>query len=84
MDVILSKDAKRQHNRLPQSDQKKVRKKLAVLEQDSLLGKKLTGEFEGVQSLRVWPYRILYEINKKMKRVEVLLLLIGREYIINV
>ena len=74
MDVIFSKDAKRQHNRLPQSDQKKVRKKLAVLEQDSLLGKKLTGEFEGVRSLRVWPYRILYEINKKTKRVEVLMI----------
>jgi len=74
MDVILSKDAKKQFDHLPLVDKKKVRKKLAVLEQDALAGKKLTGEFQGIRSLRVWPYRILYEINRKMKRIEVLII----------
>lgn len=72
MNVILSLNAKRQYEHFLKSDQRKILKKLIVLERDPLAGKKLTGEFKGVRSLRVWPHRILYELNMKLKRVEVL------------
>lgn len=71
MDVILSKDAQKQYERLPKSQQRKILKKLTGLKENPSEGKKLKGELEGVCSLRVWPYRILYEINKNKKRVEV-------------
>ena len=38
---------------------------LDALEEDPFIGKKLSGEFQGIRSFRVWPYRILYEIKKK-------------------
>ncbi|MCJ7826514.1 type II toxin-antitoxin system RelE/ParE family toxin [Patescibacteria group bacterium] len=74
MDVILSLNARKQYKHFPKADQKKIRKKLIVLENDPIAGKKLMGEFKGVYSLRVWPYRILYEINMKIKRVEILVI----------
>ena len=35
------------------------------LEQNPLLGKKLTGKLEGQYSLRIWPYRIVYFISQE-------------------
>ncbi len=70
--VILSKDAQKQYEHLPRVDQIKVRKKLLLLEEEPTAGKKLTGELGGIRSLRAWPYRIIYEINKLKKRVEIL------------
>jgi len=71
MQVILSNNAKRQYGHLPESEQKKVKKKLFSLETNPLSGKKLSGELAIYRSLRVWPYRIIYIINNKKKRVEV-------------
>lgn len=71
MQVVLSKNAKKQYDHLPQSEQKKVKKKLLSLEIYPLAGKKLSGELNLYRSLRVWPYRIIYLVNEVDKRVEV-------------
>ena len=71
MDIILSKDASKQYKRLLLSEQTKIHKRLTILQQNPYEGKKLTGELEGVRSLRVWPYRILYEINEEKKIIEI-------------
>ena len=71
MQVILSNDAKKQYDHLPESEQKKVKKKLLSLETNPLSGKKLSGELAIYRSLRTWPYRIIYIINEEKKRVEV-------------
>lgn len=72
MDVILSGDAEKQFRRLPPKDRSKVLRKLQTLRDEPSAGKKLAGEFTGIRSLRVWPYRILYEINPFKHRIEVL------------
>lgn len=71
MQVILASDAKKQYDHLPQSEQRKVKKKLFSLESNPLAGKKLSGELSLYRSLRAWPYRIIYTINGKKKRVEI-------------
>lgn len=71
MQVVLSKDAQKQYKHLANTEQKKVKRKLILLESDPLAGKKLSGEFEESYSLRSWPYRIIYVINKQKKRVEI-------------
>ncbi|MDP3726714.1 MAG: type II toxin-antitoxin system RelE/ParE family toxin [bacterium] len=71
MKVTLSKDAQKQYERLPKSQQAKILKKIMGLEQNPNAGKKLEGELKGFRSLRAWPYRILYEINKAEQRIEV-------------
>ncbi len=42
-----------------------------LLEHDPTVGKKLTGELNGIRSLHAWPYRILYEINEQAQKIEV-------------
>lgn len=69
MNVILSKDAHKQYTHLPKPDQIKIRKKLTSLESNPTEGKKLAGELHGIRSLRVWPYRILYEIHEKKQLI---------------
>ena len=71
MKVTLSEDAQKQYKRLPKSAQIKIFRKLEVLSKNPYSGKKLGGELGDFWSLRVWPYRIIYEINQKEKRIEV-------------
>lgn len=71
MDVILSKNARKDYEYLPKPEQAKVKKKLTLLEQNPYAGKKLTGDLEGIRSLRAWPYRIFYEVSESENRVEV-------------
>ena len=71
MRVILSKEAQKNYDRLPKSSQTKIKKKLTALQQNPLLGKKLGGELEGDRSLRAWPYRIVYSIDKNKNGITV-------------
>ncbi len=45
--------------------QKKIATALLFIRQDPYSGKKLTGEFKGHCTVRVWPYRIVYAIKTK-------------------
>lgn len=71
MDIILSKNATKQFKHLPKTEQSKIRKKLIALKEDPYAGKQLSGDLSGLFSFRAWPHRIIYEINKKKKIVEV-------------
>lgn len=44
--------------------EKRVKDAKSKLEQNPLVGKKLSGKLEGQYSLRIWPYRIVYFINQ--------------------
>ena len=69
MEVILTPKAQKQYNHLPKTDQLKIKKKLVILEHNSQEGKKLAGEYVGLHSLRAWPYRIIYSIDNKQKKI---------------
>ncbi len=56
--------AVRQISKLPQSEKKKVIRKLEALSLDPHSGKLLKGELQGLYSFRAWPYRIVYEVTK--------------------
>jgi len=72
MELILSKNAEKEYRKLPKSDQKKIYRKLLVIEKNPTDGKKLLGKLAGIYSIRVWPYRVLFQINEREQRVEVL------------
>jgi mRNA interferase RelE/StbE len=60
MKVEYSHTAEKQIKKLPKSKQIKVLKTIEKLKGDPYAGKKLKGEFEGLRSLKLWPYRIIY------------------------
>ncbi len=52
-------------NKIPIAWRKRILKAIDGLKSEPFQGKKLRGELEGSFSLRVWPYRIIYLVNKK-------------------
>ncbi len=69
MEVKLSKDAAKRLDKLPSLKREKVTDKLVILGSNPFLGKKLGGKFKDFYSLRAWPYRIIYQINKLQRIV---------------
>jgi len=69
MIIIVTPEAEKQYNNLPKIEQKKVKKKILLLGINEKAGKKLLGTFSELYSLRAWPYRIIYYINRSQKTV---------------
>lgn len=69
MRLIYSKDAIKSLKRLPVNKQKKIVLKLEFLVNNPRAGKALSGNLKGLYSLRVWPYRVIYELNNKNKLI---------------
>lgn len=61
MKVNYSKTALKQLKNLPREKQIEALKKIEQLKNNPLAGKKLKGIFENFRSLKVWPYRIIYQ-----------------------
>lgn len=72
-EVILEKRARKELNKIPEKDRVKITRIFDVISKNPFLGKKLSGELLGQYAIRAWPYRIIYEINKK----ELVVLVIG-------
>ncbi len=70
--VIVLPKARKQIDRFPKKDQIRMWKKMKSLETSPFSGKKLEGQYEGLYVIRAWPYRIIYEIDKKQILVTVL------------
>lgn len=69
MILVLSHKANHEYTSLPIQEQRKIKRKLAGLAKDPYLGKKLNGELTGWRSVRAWPYRILYSLDKNQVMV---------------
>ena len=63
--VIIERTAKKQIVKLPNTYQTKILARIYDLANDPFQGKKLEGELTGQYSVRVWPYRIIYQIYKR-------------------
>jgi len=65
--VILTPQAQRDLKKIPQKKRLKIKQKVELLSNNLLLGKKLVGELKDYRSIKIWPYRIIYQIiNKKV------------------
>ena len=69
--VLLNKAALKQLARIPDEYRERIRAALRSLATDPFAGKKLEGRYGGRYTLRVWPYRIIYTIEKKVLLVTV-------------
>ena len=69
--VIVEPRAEKELRRLPKHELPRMAEALRSLAFDPYVGKKLRGEWEGHRSLRVWPYRIIYVVQKHIITVNV-------------
>lgn len=65
MQLALSENAEREYKKIPNREQVKIRKKLVAINTDPYSGKKLGGNLAKYHSVRAWPYRIIYIIDKE-------------------
>ncbi len=70
--VVLKRKAEKQYKMLALKDRKRVLSALQHLRENPWTGKKLEGDLLGKWSLRVWPYRIIYVVEKEKITVTVL------------
>lgn len=63
--LYLTPQAQKDIKEIPKNELIKIKRKLLLIEQRPYNGKKLVGRLTGLFSLRAWPYRIIYLINKK-------------------
>ena len=71
MKLVYSKDSIKSLKKFPQNKQKKIAVKLSFLKNNPQAGKALKGEFKGFFSLKIWPYRVIYEISNKQNWIVV-------------
>lgn len=69
--VIISEKAQKKLNKLPKRDVQRIVSKFSLLAIDPFQAKKLSGELAALFSLRIWPYRVIFIINRKQRRVEI-------------
>jgi mRNA-degrading endonuclease RelE of RelBE toxin-antitoxin system len=72
MEIRISEQARKQYKKLSKIEQRKVAQKIQTIVDNPYVGKKLAGELDNRWSIRAWPYRVLYRIDKKQKSVEII------------
>ena len=63
--VVLPKKVQSDLANLDARYRPRIYRALRALESDPYLGKPLEGQYKGLRSLALWPYRIIYEIRKQ-------------------
>lgn len=69
----IKPSAEKNLRKLPKKDIARIMKVLTYLCDDPWSGKKLSGEYQGCYSLRVWPYRVIYQVYRK----ELMIIVVG-------
>jgi mRNA-degrading endonuclease RelE of RelBE toxin-antitoxin system len=69
--IIITPEAEKQYDKLPKVEKIKIKKKLIILEENTKAGKKLSGNLSELRSLRAWPYRIIYYLNRSQNKIYV-------------
>lgn len=67
--ITYSKKFQKSLSHFSEKDQQRITTACSFLAEDPYIGKKLGGNFSGIYSLRVWPYRVLYRIFKDVIEV---------------
>lgn len=63
--VELAHQAEKEFAKLDRDHQQRIAHAFLNLQEDPFLGKRLRGQFKGLWSYRLWPYRIVYQIYQK-------------------
>jgi len=65
VNIFLTPQAQEDIKKIPKTEKNKIKKKLLLLEKEPFSGKKLMGKLKDLYSLKAWPYRIIYYLDKK-------------------
>ncbi len=64
-EVRIKPSAQKELKKLPKKEYYRILSAIVAISGNPYAGKKLEGEYKSCYSLRVWPYRIIYQIYQK-------------------
>ncbi|MFH0739877.1 MAG: type II toxin-antitoxin system RelE/ParE family toxin [bacterium] len=70
--INLSSRARHNLKRIPMPWQARIVEAIDAISQNPFLGIKMWGELDNKRKVRIWPYRILYEVNEKQAVIYIL------------
>ena len=70
-EVHVAKSIQKDLAKIPKPWQERVIKVIDLLEREPFYGEKMLGKLKNNYKIRVWPYRIIYKVNKKARVVEI-------------
>lgn len=70
--IVVLPSARKELKQIPEKMQKRIAGEIDKLSFNPFRGKKLQGDLEGQYAIRIWPYRVLYRIEKKIVTVFIL------------
>jgi len=71
-DLRLEKKAKKDLQEIPKKYQQNILTVFPLLAENPYVGKKLSGKLEGLFCYKVWSYRIIYRVYKKLVLVVII------------
>ncbi len=69
--VLISGKPKKNLQKIPQPWQSRIIHALEQLESDPFCGEKMWGKYKDFKKLRIWPYRVVYQLDERRKIVSV-------------
>lgn len=70
--IYISKSIRKSLLGIPSPWSERIEKAINVLKLDPFYGEKMTGKLKNKRKIRVWPYRIIYEVDKPAKIIKIL------------
>ncbi len=72
--IIITNSAQKDLRSVPTKDRQRISEAIDTIALDPFAGKKMDGKGQGRYSVRVWPFRIIYSIEKKILLVTVVMI----------
>ena len=70
--ISVANSVKKALKKVPLPWQERISKAIDALEEDPLIGEKMWGDLLGKRKLKIWPYRIVYMVDKGEKIVRII------------
>lgn len=67
--VWIPKSVQKDLLRIPAPWVERIQKSIDNLSSDPFMGEKMSGKLEDYRKIRVWPYRIIYRVEKSSKNI---------------
>ena len=69
--VLIREKAAKSLEKIDKRIKNKIQPVLLRLRGEPYLGKQLGGELKGYRSIRIWPFRIIYEVQEHQKLIKI-------------
>ena len=70
--VYVSKSIRKSLLRIPSPWSERIENAINALKIDPFYGEKMTGKLKDKRKIRIWPYRIIYKVEKQTKIIKIM------------